>query len=89
MFNVSLFREPHGEQDSIDVEVLRVEDERFLKRNRIQVDMIDKIFEIVLVAKLPDGRESSFQKGAMSVQDAFTCLVKQCKDLVNKPLVVH
>lgn len=89
MFNISLFREPQGEQDSVDVEVLRTEDERFLKRNRIQVDMIDKIFEIVLVAKLPDGRQSQLHKGSMSVSDAFTALVDQCKVLVNTPVMVH
>ena len=89
MFNVNLYREPHGLQDTIEVEVLKQEDERFLKRNRIQVDMIDKIFEIALLARLEDGREVSMQKGSMSVRDAFSVLVNSCRELVNKPALVH
>ncbi len=89
MFNVNLYREPHGLQDTIEVEVLKQEDERFLKRNRIQVDMIDKIFEVVLLARLDDGREFSIQKGTMSVRDAFSALVVSCRELVNKPVLVH
>lgn len=89
MFNVNLYRDPHGLQDTIEVEVLKQEDERFLKRNRIQVDMVDKIFEVVLVARLEDGREFSMQKGVMSVRDAFTSLVASCQELVNKPVLVH
>ena len=89
MFNVNLYREPHGLQDTIEVEVLKQEDERFLKRNRIQVDMIDKIFEIALLARLEDGREVSMQKGTMSVRDAFSVLVNSCRELVNKPALVH
>ncbi len=89
MFNVNLYRDPHGLQDTIEVEVLKQEDERFLKRNRIQVDMVDKIFEVVLVARLEDGREFSMQKGVMSVRDAFTSLVASCRELVNKPVLVH
>jgi hypothetical protein len=89
LFNVNLYREPHGLQDSIEVEVLKQEDERFLKRNRIQVDMIDKIFEVVLLARLDDGREFSVQKGTMSVRDAFSALVASCRELVNKPVLVH
>lgn len=89
MFNVNLYREPHGLQDSIEVEVLRQEDERFLKRNRIQVDMVDRIFEVVLVARLSDGRETRLQKGAMTVRDAFSALVTVCKGLVDKPVMVH
>ena len=89
MFNVNLYREPHGLQDTIEVEVLKQEDERFLKRNRIQVDMIDKIFEIALLARLEDGREVNMQKGTMSVRDAFSALVASCRELVNKPVLVH
>jgi hypothetical protein len=89
LFNVNLYREPHGLQDTIEVEVLKQEDERFLKRNRIQVDMIDKIFEIALLARLEDGREVSMQKGSMSVRDAFSVLVNSCRELVNKPALVH
>jgi hypothetical protein len=89
LFNVNLYREPHGLQDTIEVEVLKQEDERFLKRNRIQVDMIDKIFEIALLARLEDGREVSMQKGTMSVRDAFSVLVNSCRELVNKPALVH
>ncbi len=89
MFNVNLYREPHGLQDTIEVEVLKQEDERFLKRNRIQVDMIDKIFEVVLLARLDDGREVNMQKGTMSVRDAFSTLVASCRELVNKPVLVH
>lgn len=89
MFNVNLYREPHGLQDTIEVEVLKQEDERFLKRNRIQVDMVDKIFEVVLVARLEDGREFSMQKGLMSVRDAFSALVVSCRELINKPVLVH
>ena len=89
MFNVNLYREPHGLQDTIEVEVLKQEDERFLKRNRIQVDMIDKIFEVVLLARLDDGREVNMQKGTMNVRDAFSALVASCRELVNKPVLVH
>ncbi len=89
MFNVNLYREPHGLQDTIEVEVLKQEDARFLKRNRIQVDMIDKIFEVVLLARLDDGREVNMQKGTMSVRDAFSALVASCRELVNKPVLVH
>lgn len=89
MFNVNLYRDPHGLQDTIEVEVLKQEDERFLKRNRIQVDMIDKIFGIVLLARLEDGREVNMQKGTMSVRDAFSALVNSCRELVNKPVLVH
>ncbi len=89
MFNVNLYRRPHGLQDTIEVEVLKQEDERFLKRNRIQVDMIDKIFEVVLLAHLDDGREVNMQKGTMSVRDAFSALVASCRELVNKPVLVH
>jgi hypothetical protein len=89
LFNVNLYREPHGLQDTIEVEVLKQEDERFLKRNRIQVDMIDKIFGIVLLARLEDGREVNMQKGTMSVRDAFSALVASCRELVNKPALVH
>ena len=89
MFNVNLYREPQGLQDTIEVEVLKQEDERFLKRNRIQVDMIDKIFEVVLLARLDDGREVNMQKGTMSVRDAFSALVASCRELVNKPVLVH
>jgi hypothetical protein len=89
LFNVNLYRDPHGLQDTIEVEVLKQEDERFLKRNRIQVDMIDKIFGIVLLARLEDGREVNMQKGTMSVRDAFSALVNSCRELVNKPVLVH
>jgi hypothetical protein len=89
LFNVNLHREPHGIQDTIEVEVLKLEDERFLKRNRIQVDMIDKIFEIVLVARLSDSRETSVRKGNLSVKDAFSELVASCKKLLDKPVLVH
>lgn len=89
MFNVNLHREPHGIQDTIEVEVLKLEDERFLKRNRIQVDIIDKIFEIVLVARLSDSREISVRKGNLSVKDAFSELVTLCKKLLDKPVMVH
>lgn len=89
MFNVNLYREPHGLQDSMEVEVLKQDDERFLKRNRIQVDMLDRIFEIVLVARLADGTEYRMQKGKMSVQEAFSALVAACKPLVAKPVLVH
>jgi hypothetical protein len=89
LFNVNLYRDPHGLQDVIEVEVLKQEDERFLKRNRIQVDMVDKIFEVVLVARLEDGREFTMQKGVMSVRDAFTYLVASCRKLVDKPVLVH
>jgi hypothetical protein len=89
LFNVRLYREPHGLQDTVEVEVLKQEDERFLKRNRIQVDMIDKVFEIVLLARFEDGREVLMSKGAMSVRDAFSALVASCRDLVIKPTVVH
>lgn len=89
MFNVNLYREPHGLQDSMEVEVLKQDDERFLKRNRIQVDMLDRIFEIVLVARLANGTELQVQKGTMSVQDAFSALVEACKPLVHKPAIVH
>lgn len=89
MFNVNLYRDPHGLQDTIEVEVLKQEDERFLKRNRIQVDMLDRIFEIVLVARLANGTELQVQKGTMSVKDAFSALVEACKPLVHKPVLVH
>lgn len=89
MYNVNLYREPHGLQCTIEVEVLKQEDERFLKRNRIQVDMIDKVFEVLLVARLEDGREFSAQKGTMSVRDAFSSLVDLCRNLVDKPAAVH
>jgi hypothetical protein len=89
VYNVNLYREPHGLQYTIEVEVLKQEDERFLKRNRIQVDMMDKVFEVLLVARLETGKEISMQKGNMSVSDAFTALVKLCRSQVDKPVLVH
>ena len=89
MFNVNLYREPHGLQDTIEVEVLKQEDERFLKRNRIQVDMVDKIFEVVLVARLEDGRELSLQKRLMRAPDAFSAPVAPSRPPPNQPALLH
>lgn len=89
MFKANLNREPHGLQDVIEVMVIAPEDEQYLKRNRIQVTINDKVFGIDLIAKLADGQSVTVNKGVSTMREAFTQLVGLCVKVASKPLVVH
>lgn len=88
MFYANLVR--NGQfQDSIEVMVLSAQDERFLKRNAIQVDVEDRTHEIVLQARLADGRTVEASKSSGTMQDLFSRLVERCKQRLEEPLMVH
>jgi hypothetical protein len=89
MFKANLNREPHGLQDVVEVMVIAPEDENYLKRNRIQVTINDKVFGVDLIAKLANGEQISISKGTASMKEAFTMLVTSCMAALNKPAPVH
>jgi hypothetical protein len=76
-------------QDVIEVMVMDPADERFLRRNAIQVDVDDRTHEIVLVARLADGRVVEAAKQAGSIRDLFARLVESCKIRLDQPVTVH
>ena len=76
-------------QDVMEVRVMDPVDERFLKRNAIQVDVDDRTYEIVLVARLADGRTVETSKNVGSMRDLFTRLVEACKVRLDQPVTVH
>lgn len=88
MFNVTLLRNEQA-QEIIEVMVLNPHDERFFKRNGIQIDMEDKTFNIVLKAKLADGRVVEQSKNTLSIPEVFSALANACKKVLNTPKVVH
>jgi DNA/RNA-binding domain of Phe-tRNA-synthetase-like protein len=88
MFYANLVRQGQV-QDNIEVMVLSPQDERFLKRNGIQVDVEDRTHEIALVARLVDGRTVEATKNAGTMRDLFAQLVKACETVLNRPTVVH
>lgn len=88
MFYANLVR--NGQvQDNIEVMVLAPQDERFLKRNAIQVDVDDRTHEIALVARLPDGRVVETAKRSGTMRELFARLVVLCEDALNRPAVMH
>jgi hypothetical protein len=82
MFNVALLRNKE-QQDVIEVMVLRPQDERFFKRNGIQIDMEDHTYDVVLTAKLQDGSTVQEAKAGKSMTDLFAALAERCRKEVN------
>ena len=90
MYKVDLYRADQGLQDEIEIGVLSLQDEKYLKSKGIQIDMIDMTFDIRLNAKLADGRVIEYSKNKKTMKQAFAELVKICKHTIeNVPLVVH
>jgi hypothetical protein len=82
MFISNLYREPHGLQDTIQVDVLDRADELFLLRNGIQVDLHDHTFKVVGVARLPDSREISVDK-VSTIKQLYSDIVAACKKRIH------
>ena len=77
MFISNLYRQ-NELQDTIEIMVLDRADEYFLKRNNIQVDIDDRIYDIVLVARNSAGSSIELSKGNRSISEAFSALVDIC-----------
>lgn len=77
MFIANLYRR-NELQDTVEIMVLDRKDELFLKRNNIAVDLDDRTFEVVLVARNAAGRTVEMSKGTLSIREAFSALVHLC-----------
>jgi hypothetical protein len=76
-------------QDTIEIMVLSQQDERFLKRNAIQVDVDDRTHEIALVARLADGRTVEATKNSGTMQELFARVVQMCQERISQPVLIH
>ena len=84
MFISNLYRNDEL-QDTVEVMVLDAKDERFFKSNGIQVDIVDRTYEIILVARNAIGTTLEYGKGTKSVREAYAGLARQCrKHLVTR-----
>lgn len=83
MFISNLYRNDEL-QDTVEVLVLNNRDEHFFKSSGIQVDIIDKTYDIVLQARNAVGNIVEVSKGVSSMRDAYANLAARCrKSLVN------
>jgi len=88
MFNVTLMRNDQP-QDTIEVMVMKPYDERFFKRNAIQIALVDDTFKISAVATLPDGRIVTEEKVAGNMTDLFERLSTTCQKVLDTPKIMH
>lgn len=73
---IDLYR--NGFQETVEVEVMSADTERFFKRNGIQIDLEDKTYMITLTAKLPGGKTIEQDKVGM-FRTEFDNLAKKCQ----------
>lgn len=88
MFNVTLMRNDQP-QDTIEVMVMKPYDERFFKRNAIQIALVDDAFKISAVATLPDGRIVTEEKVDGNMADLFERLSTTCQKVLDTPKIMH
>ena len=88
MFNVTLMRNDQP-QDTIEIMVMKPNDERFFKRNAIQIVLVDDTFQISAVATLADGRTVTESKVSGTMADLFEKLALGCNKMMLTPKTIH